>query len=69
MVCFAGGLTEVPIRRLAAMALVGRVASSWPTSRGAGATARDPALVVVLAVASPMGNLKRDVLLAWLGGE
>lgn len=72
VVCFVGGLTPVPIRRLVVVALVGRSVGFFVANlAGARLAQARPleavALAVLLALASLVGFLKRDALLRRLG--
>ncbi|KAB1192008.1 TVP38/TMEM64 family protein [Haloferax sp. MBLA0076] len=72
-ICFAAGLTDIPIRRIVAVAAVGRLPGFLLVNLAGSAAANgDPVLVVVLVSvlvsASVFGYLYRDRIMAMVGG-
>ncbi|AFK18653.1 TVP38/TMEM64 family protein [Haloferax mediterranei ATCC 33500] len=70
-ICFAAGLTDIPVRRIVAVAAVGRLPGFFlVNSAGAAAANGDPfltaVLVAILLAASVLGYLYRDQLLSSL---
>jgi uncharacterized membrane protein YdjX (TVP38/TMEM64 family) len=74
VICFAGGLTDIPLWQLVVIAIVGRTPAFFLVNvvgdlLGTDRLAAALALAVVLAVISVLGYLYRDLLIRSFGGK
>ena len=74
MLCFAGGLTKVPLWQLVGIAVVGRAPAFFLVNvvgglLGEGQFVAAAALTLVIVVISALGYLNRDRLIRLLGGD
>ncbi|WP_436930785.1 TVP38/TMEM64 family protein [Halosimplex halobium] len=74
VICFAGGLTDIPLWQLVAIAVIGRTPAFFLVNvvgdlLGTDRFAAALALAVILAVVSVLGYLYRDPLIRFFGGN
>ncbi|MBX0297348.1 TVP38/TMEM64 family protein [Haloarcula nitratireducens] len=74
VICFAGGLTDIPLWQLVVIAVVGRTPAFFLVNVVGGLLGTDRfaaalALAIVLAVISVLGYLYRDLLVRFFGGN
>jgi uncharacterized membrane protein YdjX (TVP38/TMEM64 family) len=74
VICFVGGLTDIPLWQLVVLAVVGRTPAFFLVNVVGGLLGTDRfaaalALAVILAVISVLGYLYRDPLVRFFGGD
>jgi uncharacterized membrane protein YdjX (TVP38/TMEM64 family) len=74
VICFAGGLTDIPLWQLVVIAVVGRTPAFFLVNVVGGLLGTDRfaaalALAVILAVISVLGYLYQDLLIRFFGGD